>query len=244
MTGRVAFVCAMPLELTPLRRKLSLRKTRLGSLDLHAGTLLGRPVVAIVTGMGAMLAARGLRRLIDAVEVERVVVVGIAGAMEADTPIGALVVPEVVVNAATGAEYRPDSLGEVAPRGKMWTTDELITDLATIARLRAEGVVALEMETAAIAETCVARSMPWSVFRAVSDRATDVSLDDEVFRLVNQDGSLRPKAIVSHFVRHPGRVRSAIAVFKDAKLAAERAAEAAIVAVARSTPAGTTPQGS
>ena len=61
--------------------------------------------------------------------------VGITGAVDEETPIGALVLPEVVVNGATGAEYRPKQLGGGTPKGKMWTSDELITDLDVIARI-------------------------------------------------------------------------------------------------------------
>jgi nucleoside phosphorylase len=224
----------MPLELAALTKKLALHKTRAGPLDVHVGKLAGRPVVAIATGMGAELARQGLERLIDAVEVTRVVVVGITGALAADAPIGALVLPEVVVDAATGTEYRPDRLGAGKPSGKMWTTSELVTDPAVIASLRNDGVVSLEMETAAIAATCEGRGIPWSVFRAISDRATDAQLDDEVFGLINPDGSFRPRAIATYFVRHPGRIGAAIQMSKDAKGAAERAAAAAVEALADS----------
>ena len=61
--------------------------------------------------------------------------------------------PEVVVHAASGAGHRPARLGEDEPQGKMWTTDELVTDRG-ISRLQADGVVALDMETAVIAEAC------------------------------------------------------------------------------------------
>jgi nucleoside phosphorylase len=232
MPGSVAFVCAMPMELAPLKRRLSLKAARVGSLDLQRGSLGGHRVVGIVTGMGGELARRGVARLCAEVEVERVVVVGIAGALEAGAVIGALIVPEVVVDAATGAQYRPDRLGEDEPGGTMWTTQELITAPDAIAALRQAGVVCMEMETAAVAEACVARHLPWSVFRAISDRATDASLDDEVFGLINPDGSFRPGAITAYFLKHPGRVPSMVRFSRDAKRAAECAAAAAVRAVA------------
>jgi adenosylhomocysteine nucleosidase len=106
-------------------------------------------VVAIVTGMGTELAREGTERLLDALPVARVVVVGITGALENETPIGTLIRPEVVVNSATGAEHRPEPFGEQAPHGRMWTTDVLITDPEALADLRDQGVVSLDMETAA-----------------------------------------------------------------------------------------------
>src|SRR5262249_45010964 len=94
----IAFVCAMPMELKPLAKKLALRKTALGGVDVRAGSLAGRDVVAIATGMGTQLATRATERLLDAVDVERVVVFGITGAVDNETPIGTLILPEVVVD--------------------------------------------------------------------------------------------------------------------------------------------------
>lgn len=230
-TGRVAFVCAMPMELAPLERKLSLEKSSVGSLVVYSGCLDGRAVVAIVTGMGTALAAEGVERLLKTFEVERVVVVGITGAVDNNTPIGTLVVPQLVIDSATGAEYRPTPLGDTSPMGKMWTTDALTTDPGVIAGLRARGVVSLDMETAAIAEVCERRGVSWSVLRVISDRATDGSVDDEVFRLSNQDGSPNVRAVAAYVLRHPGRVPALARLGRGARLATRRAAEAAIRAV-------------
>ncbi len=114
MTAVIAFVCAMPMELRPLRRRLRLRKTGLG----YAGRIGDRPVIAVITGIGTALAHAATVRLLDAVDVEWVIVVGIAGAIENQTPIGTLVLPELVVNGADGSEHRPTPLrvGLTGPR--------------------------------------------------------------------------------------------------------------------------------
>lgn len=224
----VAFICAMPMELAPLIKKLSLRKTDIGGLTVHQGTLEGRPVGAIFTGMGTELATVGTERLLDAVDVGRVVVVGITGAVEDDTPIGTLVLPEVVVDSATGTEYRPAPLGLGEPHGKMWTGDVLLTDPAVLADLRARGVVSLDMETAAIAAVCTRREVPWSVVRVISDRASDGSIDEEIFRLSNQDGTPNKKAVALYFAKHPERIPQMARLAKGAKLATEAAADTAI----------------
>ena len=234
MSGSIAFVCAMPMELSPLKRRLSLQKARIGSFDAHVGEFDGRPVVAVVTGMGTSLAARGVERLLGATEVTRVVVVGITGAVEDETALGSLILPEVVVDGATGAEFRPAPLGDGSPEGKMWTSDDLITDPSVLSGLRADGVVSLDMETAAIARVCDRRGIAWSVFRSISDRATDGSVDEEVFRLSNQDGTPNAKAIASYVVRRPGRLPAMARMAKSARLATERAADAALSALAAS----------
>jgi adenosylhomocysteine nucleosidase len=231
----IAFVCAMPMEIKPLRRNLSLTRADIGSLEAYVGTLGERPVVAFVTGIGTVPATEGLERVLEAMEIERVLVVGLTGAVDEGATIGEVVRPEVVVNGVTGLEYRPIQLGGGVPRGTMWTSDELITDLDAIARLRSIGVIALDMETAAIAESCERHHIPWSVFRAFSDRSTDLSLGDDVLGLINNDGTINLSKLARFFVRHLNRVPALLRLAKDARLAAENAAATAIKVVAKPT---------
>jgi adenosylhomocysteine nucleosidase len=224
-----AFVCAMPMELEPLRPLLALTEEPVAEVTLHRGSLDGRPVVAIVTGMGPALATAGLSGLLDAVAVERVVVVGITGALEQETPIGTIVRPMTVIDGATGTEYAPAPLGSSVPSaGSMWTTDRLITDPAEVAALRDRGVVALDMETAAIAAVCTARGVPWSVVRAISDRAGDGSIDDDVFALSNADGTPDDEAVERYFAEHPEKTEAMAKLAEGALLATRVAAEAAV----------------
>ncbi|MEJ7584586.1 MAG: hypothetical protein WKF43_10995 [Acidimicrobiales bacterium] len=225
--GGIAFVCAMPMEMRPLVRPLSLRRTDRAGLPLRAGTLDGVPVFAIVTGIGTKLATTATERLLDAVAVDRVVVVGVTGALDGTLPIGSLVLPEVVVDSATGAEHRPAALGGGVARGTMWTTDELLSDPDVLARLRDQGVVSLDMETAAIAEVCEQCDVPWSVFRAISDRATD-EIVGQVFHLTNRDGTPNVPAVVRYLVGHPTQVPRLARLGRGAMRAAEVAAEAAV----------------
>jgi adenosylhomocysteine nucleosidase len=229
----IAFVCAMPMELRPLARRLGLRRDG----ATHTGTLDGRPVVAVVTGMGPRLATEGTARLLAAEPVpEQVVVVGITGAVDAETPIGTLVVPERVVDGATGREHRHRPPGTATAHGALWTTDAM-TPPAELPALRAQGVVAVDMETAAVAAACEAQGVPWSVFRCVSDRATDPQLDDEVFHLSRQDGTPDLRAVARYVARHPGRIPGLVRLGRGAQLAAERAADAAIAALREAAPA-------
>jgi len=227
MASDLAVVCAMPMEISPVVRRLSLAPTTIGGAPGYSGELGGRSVVAIVTGMGTASARQGTERLLGHVSVTRVVVVGITGALDNVTPIGTLVRPELVVDGTTGEEYQPAPLGTEAAAGAMWTSDRLITDPDELARLRARGVVALDMETAAVAAVCDERGVPWSVFRVISDRA-DGSVNDEVFHLSNQDGSPNAQAILRYFIRHPGSISRMVKLANGARHAAQAAADAAI----------------
>ena len=228
--GPIAFVCAMPMELRPLTKRLGLQKAELGGGPARTGTFDGRDVVAIVTGMGTALAGAGIARLLSAVTPAQVLVVGITGAVDDETPLGTLVLPERVIDHASGREHVHRLLGPGEVRGAMWTTD-VITTADELPALRARGVVALDMETAAIALACEARNVPWTVFRAISDRATDGSVNDDVFHLSRQDGTPDPLAVVRYLARHPGQIPRLARMGGAAKRATERAADAALAAL-------------
>jgi adenosylhomocysteine nucleosidase len=229
--GTIAFVCAMAMELEPLTRELGLQEAEVGGQRVQTGSVGDRPVVGIVTGMGTALATAGVERLLDAFDVDHVFVVGIAGAGTSDTAIGTLVMPEVVVHGPSGREHRPTRLGAHEHAGHMWTNDELIDDLEALAQLQDRGVVALDMETAAIAHVCETRGVAWSVFRAISDRSSDGLVDAEVAAMSNLDGTPNVEAITAYFEKHPEAVERLEQMTADSVLAAETAAAAAIAAL-------------
>jgi adenosylhomocysteine nucleosidase len=220
----------MPMELRPLRRRLRLHKSGAG----YVGKIGDRAVTAMVSGIGTAWAGNATARLLDAVDVEWLVVVGITGAIDDDTPIGALILPEQVVNGADGSVYRPTPLPVGNAHGTMWTTDELLTDRATLADLRRRGVVSLDMETAAIAKVCYQRGVAWSVVRAISDRAGDGTVDAEIAGLTHADGTANRAAVARYLVRHRNALPRLARLAKGSNLAAKRAANAAIMAVSSS----------
>ena len=97
----------MTAELAPLRRPLALRAREGG---LFAGACGGTDVIATVAGVGTAAAARATERVLGAGPVAHVFVVGVAGGIGAGSPVGALVVPERVLDVATGAVLPSDAV--------------------------------------------------------------------------------------------------------------------------------------
>jgi len=147
-----------------------------------------------------------------------------------------MVVPDVVIDGSTGAEHRPAPLAGLGGHGALWTTATLITQPRELARLTERGVVALDMETAAVAEVCEARGTPWSVVRVISDRASDGTVDDEVFGMSRQDGAPDWRAVARFVLRHPGRLPGLARMGRDAARAAATAAGAAARAASELPP--------
>jgi adenosylhomocysteine nucleosidase len=226
----VAIIAPMPNELRPVVRMLGLRRTgERGGVPVYTGTVDGVEVVATRTGIGRALAEAVTEQLLQATDVDRVIVVGIAGGLEPLSAVGELIVPEVVVDDATGERFRATPAGDVTPKGVLRTGDEADYGLddGDVARLRDEGFTALDMETAAVARVCERNGIPWLAFRAISDMAGDESLGPVVMTLVNPDGSPRVWAGIRFLLTHPQRIRRFVRLGRDAQAATIAAAEAA-----------------
>jgi len=229
--SRLAILAPMRSELRPLVRLLSLRAPRSGDRRLLECSLGPIQVVATTTGIGTRAAARTVERLLGSTPIHHVVVVGIAGGIGPSVDIGDLVVPELVIELSTGAKYRPTAIGDTEARGTLATSDELLIDPAEAARLESEGVIAVDMETAAIAAVCESRRCPWSVFRAISDRAGDGSIDQAVVALAGPDGEPNVPALMRFVLTNPKRVPELARLGRGLRLATHVAASAAVRAI-------------
>ena len=81
---------------------------------------------------------------------------------------------------------------------------------------------------------CDQRGVAWSVVRAISDRAGDVSVDEEIAGLAHSDGSANRAAVARYLLRHRNALPRLARLAKGSNLAAGQAANAAIMAVSRS----------
>ena len=230
---RVAVLAPMRHELRPLVRPLSLRKSGRGADTSFSGAVGRVEIVAAITRMGTAAAARAAERVLDSGAIDHLVVVGIAGGIGASARIGDLVVPELVIDLSTGAQHRPARLGDAAPRGTLATSDGLIVDRDVFARLEERGVIAIDMETSAIAAVCQRRGCPWSVFRAISDRAGDPEIDSAVFALATPDGGPNLPAIARFVLTRPWRLPKLARLGRDMQIATRVAASAAVAALAK-----------
>jgi nucleoside phosphorylase len=226
---RIAILAPMRPELRPLVRPLSLARAR--GAAFWSGRVGRVAVVADTTGIGTRRAAQAARRLLDAAAVDHLVVVGIAGGIGPEVAVGDLVTPERVVDLATGSEHRPAPLGDAPARGLLATSDALLVDPGEAARLVQRGFVAIDMETAAIAAVCEQRGCPWSVFRAISDRADDGSTDAAILALAGDEGRADLAAVARFVLRKPWRVPQLARLGAGMRRARRTAAAAAVRAL-------------
>ena len=193
----------------------------------HAGTVGDWSVVSLVTSMGPALAREATRRALSAGPLDHVMVVGIAGGLDPELPVGSLFVPSRVQLYPDGPEYATHPLPGRNAAGALMTTDGLFDDDTIWRPILDRGFGAVDMEAAGVAEVCEEAGVPWSVYRGISDRPDEHIVDQAVFGLSNPDGSADPVALAKYLARDPRRAKALANLNRSMKLAAKLAADAA-----------------
>lgn len=174
-------------------------------LTFYTGSLHGVEVVVVKCGIGKVAAAVATTALVDRFAPDYVVNTGSAGGFDTELNIGDLVIATSVLHhdidithfgyalgqaAGMPATYESDetlilaaeqaaeqSLDVTTKRGLICTGDSFIGSDDAAARLREAfpTMAAVEMEGAAIAQTCFMLSTPFLVIRSLSDIAGKTS---------------------------------------------------------------------
>jgi adenosylhomocysteine nucleosidase len=159
--------------------------------------------------------------------VDHVVVAGICGGLDPEIEVGTMINPEYVVDYTRGKSYRHLPIGHSPQSGKLMTTEGVTLNAELSADFLAMGCVAVDMETAAVAEVCEAHSCPWSAFRCIGDRHFDGLLDERIFAATNPDGSGNSAEIERLIASDPTLLDKLRQLGRDSTNAARLAAEAA-----------------
>jgi len=226
------------LVLTPMRRELRpvvayarARRTRTAGLTAYTARVGGVEVLIARLGVGKESSRTVADRLLATFEVDHVLISGIAGGIMPGLSIGTLVVPETVMDLDTGKRYESAQIAGVERRGIAATTDRLITNKEEIERLRALGVVAVDMESSSVAAACEVAGLPWTAFRAISDHPEHQLADRTLLSLLRDDGSTDVVSAAKFMVRHPRRVPGVMRLARDSSTAASQAARRTLEAI-------------
>jgi adenosylhomocysteine nucleosidase len=222
----------MRIELDPLVRLFDLRAD--DDRDrVYRGAVGDVAVTAALTDIGMGPAKKAARRALDE-EADCVVVCGVAGGVGDSVDIAELIVPETVIDRSTGRGYRPmppaagSPAGASAPRGSISCGDDLITDPDVLGAMASQGIVAVDMETAAVAAVCHDAGIPWTVFRSISDHAAAGLVDEALFAMTGPDGRSDPAAIARYLDEDPSRRDRLARLASDTARATEVAAAATL----------------
>ena len=200
----IALSFALPEESKGIVHRLAgARRSGPAALPVIAGTLSGREVVVVHTGMGMVSATARLGGFFEAHAPSTWIAAGFGGGLCAELQVGDIV---AAGNFSDGSLLRAIAVLQ-ARTGALITTKGVIESAAEKKDLaRHTGAIVVDMETAAIHRLCTARGIPMLAVRAISDAAGhDLPVPSAVW-FDPQSQRPRPVALMLHLAAHPGRV--------------------------------------
>lgn len=208
-------VAALEPELRPVLRRLR------GSVS------------SAVLGLGARRAGESMRRLLAERRPRRVLLVGLSGALTPDLKVGDVVAGRSAVNEQ--GEMWELSAPRDLRQGRLLTVGQVVGEPAKKAALsRRFDALAVDMESAAVAQACREARTPLTILRAISD-AVDDMLPADLGGLIQPDGRASVKMAMMYLLRRPHRLPLLLRLGRATRRAGERLGEAAAKVVGESS---------
>lgn len=192
---KIGVIVAMDKELDLMLHLLENHgETTVNDLTFHTGTIGHASIVAMKCGIGKVNAAMGTMTLIDSFSPDLIINTGVAGGTGGGAGILDIVVgtriayhdvwcgPDTEWGEAAGCprffhtDETVNSLpclheGDTVKHGLVASGDIFVSDPEVVARIRKlyPEVDAVDMESAAIAQVCYLRAVPFACMRVISD---------------------------------------------------------------------------
>lgn len=223
----IGIIGAMSEEVEALKKEMSI-ELEYNQAKMHyiKGTLWGKDVVVVVSGIGKVNAAVCTQILIDKFDVDAVINVGVAGGVGANVKPGDIVVGSFLIQHDMDATRFGYELGQIPRMDTLeFNCDKKLVALAKEAEIKGysifEGVIvtgdqfvasedkanflvetfsakATEMEGASIAQVAYLNEKPFVVIRSISDNAsTGASIEYNDFVQIAVDNSM---IIIKHIL--------------------------------------------
>jgi len=223
MEKRIAIIGAIKDEIAGIKNRMRIDDAlRWQTGNAFVGEWQGVPIVLVRSGMGRDRARRALTEIAGKYDLEYVISIGYAGALDPALEVGELVVADKVVNYDSQKSY---SLNEElirtmpdARRGTLLTVDEVVATPPEKKALKEKySAVVVDMETSALTEEAEAHHLPFASVSAITDTADQELIDCS--HLVTEDGDVSKLKAGWHILTHPGDLKGMIDLGKHAKLA-------------------------
>ena len=226
----IIVLCAMKAEVSDISANIKKRVSKsFYNLQFCEGTLHGKDVVVGMTGVGKVMSAMVLQRLIDIYNPEAVIFSGIAGAVNPDLEIGDVVVSKDCMQHDLDASTLGFKIGEIpytgmriidadkklfdaamtyknseckVVEGRILTGDQFITEKSEEKRKLFTDILegdAVEMEGASVGFTSYMNNIPFILVRVISDRADGNAPKN--FKSFLHKSSERITDIVNHILK-------------------------------------------
>ena len=229
----IAIFCAMREEFKPLARQLVIKQVhREHGSSVWRARMGSEEIYLVRMGPGKKNAQKTAQAFFEKYQPTRVLVYGFAGALSPDLSIGDLLFVDRVRFSGKSAEYICD--GDLFEKfkkasyhqkpifqGTLLTASKAIQHATEKKKLFEEGkALAVDMESAYIAQYAYAKRIPFNVIRAITDCAHE-DLDFDFNRFMKKTGTLRYASLFLYCLGHPSKFKSLFQLARAGRLAAK-----------------------
>ncbi len=206
----IGIIAALKQEADPFIKGLDdYGSRRAGSCTIHEGTVAGRPISLIISGVGGRAARDAAGLLIGSSRPNLIISIGFAGGLTEKAAAGTVVIGSELVDDAGRRDTLTVPDGFVPPaggmRGVILTSRGFIHAVDHRRQLRQRfGAVAVDMESIHIGRIARAAAIPVLVVRVITD---DVSAELPVMgRVMTKEGQIDIGRAIPYFLFHPGTI--------------------------------------
>ncbi|MCP5007911.1 MAG: hypothetical protein GY941_28855 [Planctomycetes bacterium] len=243
MEEMIAVCCALPQELNPIISRVNInKKFHFEKTIIYLADLEGRTVAFVQTGIGRENAIIATNHLLKTVDINTIVSSGVAGGIREGIHVGDLIFAEKVHYCGQSnfegerlaiessfsckgdlvrqAMELGDRLGMRSHNGNVLTVDKVIDRSETKRKIgNMDSFMAVDMESAGIAQVANVSGKDFVIIRAVSDGVDDdLSIDSG--KIVTDTGKVRVSRLAMNIMRDPHQLANLRQLNKQMKRAA------------------------
>jgi adenosylhomocysteine nucleosidase len=224
------FTGAFPFEIAGIKKRGNFHPAGHGYFE---GELGGSPAVLAVSGIGEERAYKTAKEILGLFPNARAYVsVGLSAALVPELSPGDIVAASEIVTAAAPFNTCPcdpeliDAVSKIKCRtGRFFAASKtVITASEKMEIARANGAIALDMESGGAARASIEAGIPFISIRAISD-----GLDEDLpvdFNLLMREGKMRWGRFIFYFMTHPAKIAPLMRLGRNSRLARERLGDA------------------
>ncbi len=240
----IAVLCAIRQEISPLVACINVHeKFDIDEVLFFRGDLNGLPLVLVQGGVGRKNAVKAANCLIESIKVDLLISAGVAGGIRHGLNVGDLVVAESVGHSNQcdfdGEELQLESdyvcnkeVFQLARQvskgmkmkfhfGSLLTVDKVISCASTKKRIGEQNpFLAVEMESAAVAEVAYGKGVKFAAIRSISDDIDD-DLHLDYDSIMSDEGKVKVASIALEVLKNPQKLSLLRRLNKQTKTAAK-----------------------
>lgn len=240
----IAVLCAIRQEISPLVACMNVhKKFDIDEVLFFQGHLNGLPLALVQGGVGRKNAVKATNCLLKSIKVDLLISAGVAGGIRHGLKVGDLVVAESVGHSNQsdfdGEELQLESdfvcqkevvrlarqlsnrLGTKCHFGNLLTVDKVISHASTKKRIGEQNsFVAVEMESAAVAEIAYRKGVEFAAIRSISDDIDD-NLHLDYDSIMSDEGKVKVTSVALEVMKNPKKLALLRRLNKQTKIAAK-----------------------